>query len=59
MGTGVVSGLASMFPFGAGSLALKIITLAFFFLNLIIFVVLLTVTLARYWMFPYVSAFNL
>jgi hypothetical protein len=59
MGTGVVSGLASMFPFGAGSLALKIITLAFFFLNLIIFVVLLMVTLARYWMFPYVSAFTL
>jgi tellurite resistance protein TehA-like permease len=59
MGTGVVSGLASIFPFGAGSLALKIVTLIFFFLNLIIFVVLSTLTLARYWMFPYVSIFTL
>ncbi|RDB16951.1 Sulfite efflux pump SSU1 [Hypsizygus marmoreus] len=52
MGTGVVSSLAARFHFGAGSLALEVISLIFFFLNLALFVLLCGMTIARYWLFP-------
>ncbi|KNZ80517.1 Sulfite efflux pump SSU1 [Termitomyces sp. J132] len=52
MGTGVVSALVSRFHFGAGSLALEVISLFFFFLNLALFVAICTMTIARYWLFP-------
>ncbi|GLB37101.1 putative C4-dicarboxylate transporter [Lyophyllum shimeji] len=52
MGTGVLSALASRFPFGAGSLALEVISLLFFFLNLALFVLFCGITVARYWLFP-------
>lgn len=52
MGTGSVSALAARFHFGAGSLALEVITLIFFFLNLLFFVLICGATVARYWMYP-------
>lgn len=59
MGTGVVSSLAGRFHFGAGSLTLEIISLAFFFLNLVLFVLFSGITIARYWMFPEVNPLHL
>jgi tellurite resistance protein TehA-like permease len=59
MGTGVVSSLTSLFHFGANSLALEIITLIFFFLNLLLFTVISGLTVARYWLFPEVSTITL
>ncbi|KAG5637040.1 hypothetical protein H0H81_006035 [Sphagnurus paluster] len=52
MGTGVISSLAARFHFGAGSFTLEVISLIFFFLNLILFVVFCGITIARYWLFP-------
>ncbi|KAF5385900.1 hypothetical protein D9615_002517 [Tricholomella constricta] len=52
MGTGVISALASRFPFGAGSIALEVISLMFFFLNLFLFVIICGMTVARYWLYP-------
>lgn len=52
MGTGVVSALASRFHFGAGSLALEVVSLIFFLLNLALFVAICAMTIARYWLFP-------
>jgi tellurite resistance protein TehA-like permease len=52
MGTGIVSSLAARFHFGAGSLALEVISLAFFFLNLVFFVFICGMTIARYYMYP-------
>jgi tellurite resistance protein TehA-like permease len=56
MGTGVVSTLAHSFPYGTGSLALKVITLLFFFLNLLLFVIITGASAARYVMFPKVCS---
>ncbi|KAG5645206.1 hypothetical protein DXG03_006724 [Asterophora parasitica] len=52
MGTGVISALASRFPFGTGSLALQVISLIFFFLNLLLFALFCGMTIARYWLYP-------
>ncbi|KAJ6544067.1 voltage-dependent anion channel [Mycena capillaripes] len=52
MGTGIVASLVSHFHFGQGSEAIKILTLLFFFLNLLFFVVICAATFARYCIFP-------
>lgn len=52
MGTGSVSALAARFHFGTDSVAIKVITLFFFFLNLGLFVLITGATVARYCMFP-------
>ncbi|KAH7923732.1 hypothetical protein BV22DRAFT_1014841 [Leucogyrophana mollusca] len=52
MGTGATSALVHSFPYGHGSLAIKAITLIMFFLNLLLFVVISSATIARYAMFP-------
>ncbi|KAI0696721.1 voltage-dependent anion channel [Cytidiella melzeri] len=52
MGTGVVSALLHLFPYNNGCLALKIIALIFFLLNLALFVFVCTMTVARYSLFP-------
>ncbi|KAJ7510415.1 voltage-dependent anion channel [Mycena galericulata] len=52
MGTGSVAALLSRFHFGQGSEAIKILSLLFFFLNLVFFILICAVTVARYTMFP-------
>ncbi|EGO25854.1 hypothetical protein SERLADRAFT_466566 [Serpula lacrymans var. lacrymans S7.9] len=52
MGTGAVSALVHSFPYGSGSLPIKIVTLLVFFLNLFLFVVICAATIARYILFP-------
>lgn len=57
MGTGSVSILAALFHWGNGGTALKVISLTFFFINLFFYIVILSMTVARYWMFPEVVPF--
>ncbi|KAF6760330.1 voltage-dependent anion channel [Ephemerocybe angulata] len=53
MGTGSVSTLAGRFYFGRGSVALEVICLAFFFLNLGMYIIFIVTTIIRYWLFPH------
>ena len=55
MGTGVVSALLHLFPYNNGCLALKVMGLIFFLLNLVLFVFVCAMTVARYSFFPEVS----
>ena len=59
MGTGVVSALLHLFPYNNGSLALKIMALIFFLLNLTLFTFVCTCTVLRYLWFPEVCVFPL
>ncbi|KIP11622.1 hypothetical protein PHLGIDRAFT_515202 [Phlebiopsis gigantea 11061_1 CR5-6] len=52
MGTGVVSALLHLFPYNNGCLALKVMGLIFFLLNLCLFVFVCTCTVLRYYWFP-------
>ncbi|KAI0812725.1 voltage-dependent anion channel [Irpex lacteus] len=52
MGTGVVSALLHLFPYNNGCLALKVMGLIFFLLNLVLFVFVCTMTVVRYSLFP-------
>ncbi|KAJ7220047.1 voltage-dependent anion channel [Mycena pura] len=52
MGTGSVAALVNRFHFGQDSQVIKILTLLFFFLNLLFFVLICAATVARYCMFP-------
>ncbi|KAH8980605.1 voltage-dependent anion channel [Lactarius hatsudake] len=52
MGTGAVSLLFSVFPYWTGSHALRALSTAFFFLNLLLFVLFCGASAARYWCFP-------
>ncbi|KAJ2922719.1 hypothetical protein H1R20_g14347, partial [Candolleomyces eurysporus] len=52
MGTGSVSNLLHVFPYGKGSNGLMIASLAFFFLNLILFCIFFFLALAKYVMHP-------
>ncbi|KAH9054058.1 voltage-dependent anion channel-domain-containing protein [Lactarius deliciosus] len=52
MGTGAVSLLFSVFPYWAGSHALRALSTAFFFLNLLLFVLFCGASAVRYWCFP-------
>ncbi|KAH9946983.1 voltage-dependent anion channel [Amylocystis lapponica] len=52
MGTGVVSALINNFPYATGSHGLQVAAVVFLILNLILFVVISTYTIARYIMFP-------
>ncbi|RXW21300.1 hypothetical protein EST38_g4558 [Candolleomyces aberdarensis] len=52
MGTGSVSNLLHIFPYGKGSRGLMIASLAFFFLNLILFCIFFFLALAKYVMHP-------
>ena len=52
MGTGVVSALLHLFPYNNGCLALKVMGLIFFLLNLVLFVFVCTCTVLRYYWFP-------
>lgn len=52
MGTGVVSALLHLFPYNNGCLALKVMGLIFFLLNLTLFTFVCTCTVLRYWWFP-------
>ena len=56
MATGGCSSLLHNFPYHAGSLVLTTMSLAFFLLDLFIFVLLCTWTVVRCFMFPEVSA---
>lgn len=53
MGTGSVSTLAGRFYFGRGSVALEVICLAFFFLDLGMYIIFIVTTIIRYWLFPH------
>ncbi|KAF7330296.1 Sulfite efflux pump SSU1 [Mycena venus] len=52
MGTGAVGALVSRFHFDETSEAFKILTLLFFFLNLLFFAAICAATVARYYIFP-------
>ncbi|KAI1793468.1 voltage-dependent anion channel, partial [Ganoderma leucocontextum] len=52
MGTGAVSALIHNFPYHNDSLVLKIVALAVFLLNLVLFVFVCTCTILRYVLFP-------
>jgi tellurite resistance protein TehA-like permease len=52
MGTGVISALAALFPYGQGSVFLKAIVLLFFSINLALFIFVSTCTILRYYWFP-------
>ncbi|KIJ39926.1 hypothetical protein M422DRAFT_32525 [Sphaerobolus stellatus SS14] len=52
MGTGVVSALLHSYPYGGNSIILNGFATAFFFLNLVLFCIFLTLTICRYVMFP-------
>lgn len=52
MGTGVTSALVHNFPYGHGSLVIRIFTLITFFLNLVLFILISGATAARYALFP-------
>ncbi|KAH9057394.1 voltage-dependent anion channel [Lactarius vividus] len=52
MGTGAVSLLFGVFPYWTGSRTLRALSLAFFFLNLLLFVLFCGVSAVRYWCFP-------
>lgn len=56
MGTGAVGGLIARFHFGQDTLALKILTFLFFFLDLVFFILICGATVARYYMFPEVRS---
>jgi tellurite resistance protein TehA-like permease len=51
MGTGIISLLFSVFPYWGGS-AMRGLSTAFFFLNLVLFILFCAATVARYWRFP-------
>ncbi len=55
MGTGSVSELLHLFPYHNGSLALKVMGLVFFLLNLVLFVFVCVCTALRYIWAPEVS----
>lgn len=55
LGTGVLSSLAHLFPFGTGTPLLNGIAVFFFAVNLGLFIFVLSCTIARYYMFPEVS----
>ncbi|KAI0793226.1 voltage-dependent anion channel [Abortiporus biennis] len=52
MGTGVVSALLHNFPYHNDSLALKVMAIIFFLLNLVLFVFVCTCTVLRYTLYP-------
>ncbi|KAF9071711.1 voltage-dependent anion channel [Rhodocollybia butyracea] len=52
MGTGAISLLFHIFPYGTGSKAFIAWTLVFFFLNLTLFIVISVMTAARYIIYP-------
>ncbi|EKM54267.1 uncharacterized protein PHACADRAFT_258005 [Phanerochaete carnosa HHB-10118-sp] len=52
MGTGITSAIVHLFPYNNDSLALKIVALVIFFLNLVLFVFVCTCTVLRYLWFP-------
>lgn len=52
MGTGAVSALIHNFPYHNDSLVLKIVALAVFLLNLVLFVFVCACTILRYVLFP-------
>ncbi|KAH9026077.1 voltage-dependent anion channel [Lactarius pseudohatsudake] len=52
MGTGAVSLLVSVFPYWTGSHALRALSAAFFFLNLLLFALFCGASAVRYWCFP-------
>lgn len=52
MGTGVVSIIFHSYPYGTPSNAMNILSLIFFFLDLILFVLFLSMSVARYALFP-------
>ncbi|KAH7914128.1 voltage-dependent anion channel [Hygrophoropsis aurantiaca] len=54
MGTGATAAVVHAFPYGHESLAIKVVTLLLFFLNLLLFVIICSATIARYMMFPQV-----
>ncbi|KAG6862250.1 hypothetical protein C0995_002181 [Termitomyces sp. Mi166 len=53
MGTGAVSILFSSFPYGHDMQPMRALSLVFFFLNLLLFVVLSALTIARYTKYPH------
>ena len=59
MGTGITSALIHLFPYNNGSLALKIVALIIFLLNLVLFVFVCVCTILRYIWFPEVCFFTL
>ncbi|KAK0463408.1 voltage-dependent anion channel [Armillaria novae-zelandiae] len=52
MGTGSISILFRTFPYGVGSQGMKIMSLAFFFLDICLFIICLLVSIVRYVVFP-------
>lgn len=52
MGTGITSGILHLFPYHNGSLALKVVALIVFIINLLLFVYVCGMTIARYWLYP-------
>ncbi|KAI9443569.1 voltage-dependent anion channel [Lactarius indigo] len=52
MGTGSISLLFSVFPYWTGSHTLRALSTAFFFLNLLLFVLFCGASAVRYWCFP-------
>ncbi|KAI0345188.1 hypothetical protein BDW22DRAFT_1325780, partial [Trametopsis cervina] len=52
MGTGIISSVIQNFPYHNGSMGLKIMTIFFFLLNLVLFVFVITMTILRYVVYP-------
>jgi len=52
MGTGSISDLFYIFPYGNGTQIMRTLSLIFFFLNLSLFILLTTITIIRYILFP-------
>ena len=52
LGTGAISQLCQIFPYATESKPFRILTLIFFFLNLLLFILFTFVTAARYIFFP-------
>ena len=57
MGTGITSAIIHLFPYNNDKLALKIVALIIFLLNLVLFVFVCTCTVLRYIWYPEVSHF--
>jgi tellurite resistance protein TehA-like permease len=51
-GTGSISNLFYVFPYGKGADGMKVMSMIFFFLNLLLFVVFSVITATRYILFP-------
>ncbi|TCD64157.1 transporter [Steccherinum ochraceum] len=52
MGTGAISILFHNFPYGSGTVPMRVFSAIFFFLNLCLFIVFNALTIARYTIFP-------